>query len=82
MLRSNVLHHHFYLPKVITQVQTGLEYSAGHVFKPVEDSIAILDLYYLLRSKVLHRHFYLPKVIIQVLNGNGAQQASSMSKNA
>ena len=27
--RSNVLRHHFYLPKVITQVQTGLKYSAG-----------------------------------------------------
>ena len=26
---SNVLHHHFYSPKVITQIQTGLEYSAG-----------------------------------------------------
>ena len=29
ILRSNVLRHHFYLPKVIIQVQSGLEYSAG-----------------------------------------------------
>ena len=29
ILRSNVLRHHFYLPKVIILVQTGLEYSAG-----------------------------------------------------
>ena len=28
ILRSKVLRHHFYLPKVIIQVQTGLEYSA------------------------------------------------------
>ena len=28
ILRSEILHH-FYLPKVIIQVQTGLEYSAG-----------------------------------------------------
>jgi hypothetical protein len=27
--RSNVLHYHFYFPKVIILVQTGLEYSAG-----------------------------------------------------
>ena len=29
ILRSKVLHHHFYLPKVIIQVQTSLEYLAG-----------------------------------------------------
>ena len=29
ILRIKVLHHHFYLPKVIIQVQTSLEYSAG-----------------------------------------------------
>ena len=29
ILRSNVLRRHFYLPKVIILVQTGLEYSAG-----------------------------------------------------
>ena len=29
ILRSNVLCHHFYLPKVIILVQTDLEYSAG-----------------------------------------------------
>ena len=28
-LKSKVLRHHFYLCKVIIQVQTGLEYSAG-----------------------------------------------------
>ena len=28
-VRCNVLCHHFYLPKVMIQVQTGLEYSAG-----------------------------------------------------
>ena len=27
--RNKVLRHHFYLPKVIIQVQTGLEFSAG-----------------------------------------------------
>ena len=29
ILRSKVLRHHFYLSKVIIQVQTGLEYSVG-----------------------------------------------------
>ena len=29
IIRSNVLRHHFYLPKVIMLVQTGLEYSAS-----------------------------------------------------
>ena len=28
--RSNVLRHHFYLPKIIIHVQTGLEYSEGY----------------------------------------------------
>ena len=28
-LSSKILRHHFYLPKVIIQVQTSLEYSAG-----------------------------------------------------
>ena len=43
ILRSNVCCHHFYLPKVIVQVQTGLEYSA---FKYME-----------LACWVLHCHF-------------------------
>ena len=50
--RSKVLRHNFYLPKVIIQVQTGLEYQF-HAFKtwsqPVEYSIAILDLHHYLR---------------------------------
>ena len=29
ILRSNVLRHHFYLPRVIILVQTGMKYSAG-----------------------------------------------------
>ena len=54
-LRSNVLRHHFYLPKVIMLVQTGLEYSACQFYafkpwnQPFKYSIAILDLYYYLR---------------------------------
>ena len=55
ILRSNVLRHHFYLPKVLIQVITCLEYSPGqfHAFKtwnqPFEYSITILNLHHYLR---------------------------------